>query len=160
MDDSRLEPIEPLDLQYKNVIDCNGPMAMAGRRAWLVRVIPDQRGIQRVAGRGCPLPAPTPPYVRFRIRRFTRCTQAFDAHRGSSGVPVAAASRLAPPGSCDWHRRSTKVLCRFRLTPWPVPGPDPVVGVSRLGSVGVSTAATECSGAFFAATRPRPRNLP
>ena len=38
----------------------------------------------RVARGSYPPPAPTPPCVRFRTRRFTKNTQASDAHRGSS----------------------------------------------------------------------------
>jgi hypothetical protein len=33
----------------------------------------------RVAGGGCPPQAPTPPYVPFGIRRFTKSTRVFDA---------------------------------------------------------------------------------
>ncbi len=41
-------------------------------------------GAHRVARGSYPPPAPTPPCVRFRTRRFTKNTQASDAHRGSS----------------------------------------------------------------------------
>ena len=99
------------------------------------------------SSRGPTPPALTPPYVRVRIRRFTRRTQASGAPRGSSRDPFRAACESAPPDSCGWPRRSTTghARCRPRckLGPWPVPSG----GASWRGCVAASAVATKCSEA-------------
>ena len=67
-----------------------------------------RRTADRVAGGGCPPPAPTPPCVRFRTRRFTQSSQVSGARRAGSRGPSAAAHRSARLGSCGWRQHSTK----------------------------------------------------
>jgi hypothetical protein len=74
----------------------------------------------RVAG--AEAPAPTPPDVRVRIRRFTRGTQVSGAPQGGSQVPVGVASHWGGHNSCGETRRSSMGLGRCKPPPWRILG--------------------------------------
>ena len=66
--------------------------------------------------RGHPRRPPTPPYVRFRIRRFTKPSASGDAVREDSPVHARQGSASATPRSCAKLPRSTRVRARWKLT--------------------------------------------
>ena len=54
----------------------------------------------------------TPPYVRFRIRRFLICFEVQPVSQAVTRVPVGQRISSEKPDSCGMLRSSTMVLCR------------------------------------------------
>ncbi len=113
---------------------------------------------------------PTPPDIRFRIRRFTNSSRVSGAGREGSRVPCAVARRLRRPGACGLPlrcghaRRSTKrraglsVLPASRLRrnpPRRAEAPPPRRGLHLSHTVtaaGVSWQGTRTASALTSAT--------
>ena len=92
-------------------------MLRARRTSWR-EPMPAQKLGRR---RGHPRRPPTPPYVRFRIRRFTKPSASGDAVREGSPVHAQQSSASAAPRSCATLQRSTRVRARWRPTATPDP---------------------------------------
>lgn len=67
----------------------------------------DQRISSR--GRGCPRRPLTPPYVRFRIRRFMKDTGVGASCRAATPAPSDQSKTSGRPRSCGWRHCSTTV---------------------------------------------------
>ena len=102
----------------------------------------------------------TPPYVRFRIRRFMKHIEVFAVDRAVTQVQVDQRSVWGKTGSCARPRRSTRGLARWWQTSKPALPPNHTSSGSLPEYKAVSTAARGCSAICDAPIRPVPRKCP
>jgi len=110
--------------------------------------------------RGCPRRPPTPPYVRFRIRRFMKHTEAAADDQAVTRVQMYQRSAWETPRSYARRRSSTTGHARWRPTATHGPPQVHVSSGSLHGCKGVSIVARGCSAVCAVSNRRVPRKLP